>query len=303
MADLQAGIRIFCAYQANRKEPQLWLSAGTIAAIDAVPDRDCYCAGSFVPQAPWREPTLAERTLLWADEPPPREIGIAIVQVPAAILTTFIAAGVGSAATVTDAKNRMREGCQAAIAQLVDFFAPFCLGDEPPVINGMGARETGLWTSTLDRQRGCRNGLHTDNWDKLAPDQKHQATNRICVNLGCEDRYFLFINLPESALLDRLGTSSSEALSKPWKREATQAFMRQQPDYPVVKLRIAPGEAYIAPTENMIHDATTLEKRQLDIKVMLRGQYQLYPSQASASTLEEATAKSQPSQSLVRDTN
>ena len=31
-----------------------------------------------------------------------------------------------------------------------------------------------------------------------------------------------------------------------------EEFMRQQPNYPVVKLRVAPGEAYIAPTENII---------------------------------------------------
>jgi len=38
-----------------------------------------------------------------------------------------------------------------------------------------------------------------------------------------------------------------------------------------VRLAVAPGEAYIAPTENMIHDGSTLGMRHEDLQVTLRG--------------------------------
>ena len=33
-------------------------------------------------------------------------------------------------------------------------------------------------------------------------------------------------------------------------------FMERFPDVPVVRCRIGPGDAYIAPTENLVHDGS-----------------------------------------------
>jgi hypothetical protein len=49
------------------------------------------------------------------------------------------------------------------------------------------------------------------------------------------------------------------------------AFLHKFPEYPVVRLAVLPGEAYIAPTENMIHDGTTEGMRVLDQQVTVRG--------------------------------
>ena len=287
MLMLQEGIKIFCPSGEDLSNSRVWLSSGTVLAANVISD-SCYCAGAIVPQIPWRSPTAVELDLLWAHDPPPRELGIGIVQLPPEILAAFVAEGVQSVATVEEVKAKLRHQCQSALSQLTEFFAPFCLSETTITINGMGARPPGLWTSTFDRQRQCQNGLHTDSWDKLPLSQKHLATNRICVNLGCEDRFFLFINLPEVELLKWLGQWSAEALAQPWLRELTQEFMQRYPKYPVVKLRISPGEAYIAPTENMIHDATTLDMQHLDIKVMLRGHYRL-----QAASVEHSGATNQ----------
>jgi hypothetical protein len=42
-------------------------------------------------------------------------------------------------------------------------------------------------------------------------------------------------------------------------------------DYPVLRLRIQPGEAYIAPTENVVHDGSSMEMSVADISLSLRG--------------------------------
>jgi hypothetical protein len=253
--------------------PRVQLSAGTQLAFDTVPGRIQYCEGALMPKEPWREPTVAESQLLWTKEPPPPHSGIGIVRLPADVLALFADTGIASAATpqqVADVKNH--EKCRQALDRLIEYFKPFCLSDAPPVISGMGGRQPGLSTATIDNKRGCRNGLHTDNWDGLPLAKKQEATNRICLNLGRDSRYFLFVNLTEMEIFEMLGCPDS-SVNKPWTRQLTNEFMQRYPNYPVVKLRISPGEAYIAPTENIIHDASTAEMQHLDVKVMMRGYY------------------------------
>lgn len=271
---LKPGIKIFCSHLETQSIYQrIELSAGTIAA-DC--DHQNYCAGAFVPRPPWRSPSPQEFADLWTPTPLSPDLCVAVVPVPTDLMAPFMAAEVALAPTPKAAKLRLQEEpCHTAIGQLMDYFAPLCKTHTPPVLGGFGARPPNLCTTTIDRNRECRNGLHTDSWDKLSLSQKHQATNRICVNLGCDDRYFLFINLPEIELMRWLELPPNETLDQLWKREFTSAFMERYADYPVVKLSIAPGEAYIAPTENMIHDATSLNKQFLDVKVMFRGHYQI----------------------------
>lgn len=52
-----------------------------------------------------------------------------------------------------------------------------------------------------------------------------------------------------------------------------QRFMRACPDYPVVRLQIEPGEAYILPTDNLMHDASTADNSFPDITVTYLGYF------------------------------
>ncbi len=45
------------------------------------------------------------------------------------------------------------------------------------------------------------------------------------------------------------------------------------PAYPVIKLRVGPDEAYVAPTESLIHDGNTEGGSRLDIDLMVRGHF------------------------------
>jgi hypothetical protein len=44
-----------------------------------------------------------------------------------------------------------------------------------------------------------------------------------------------------------------------------------------VKVRVAPGEAYIAPTDNVIHDASTVGSQTPSITLTLRGWFTVPP--------------------------
>ena len=60
-----------------------------------------------------------------------------------------------------------------------------------------------------------------------------------------------------------------------------ELFLSNYPDYPVIKIRVSPGEAYIAPTENMIHDGCTINKQFFDVIMTIRGNFNL-PSQSKS---------------------
>ena len=48
-------------------------------------------------------------------------------------------------------------------------------------------------------------------------------------------------------------------------------FMEQFPDIPTIRCRIAPGEAYIAPTENLVHDGSSVGQSEIDEQFTIRG--------------------------------
>jgi hypothetical protein len=85
--------------------------------------------------------------------------------------------------------------------------------------------------------------------------ERRTSSNRLCLNLGQGDRYLLFVNrgideartmLDEANFIDRPNAENVTTL--------TASFLKLAPDTPVYALRIRPGEAYVAPTEYVIHD-------------------------------------------------
>jgi hypothetical protein len=115
-------------------------------------------------------------------------------------------------------------------------------------------------------------GLHIDDLDALPLARRTESTTRLCINLGRSARYLLFVNLGVARMTGMLADAGGGAdfgglRSTP----LIHAFLRRFPDYPVVRLEMRPGEAYIAPTENMIHDGATDGMDAEDEQVTVRG--------------------------------
>jgi hypothetical protein len=154
-----------------------------------------------------------------------------------------------------------------AMDKLAEYILPLSLDDESLVCKGVYLNPPGLTTVTSDRSSQNYIGLHFDSWDRLPIEERHLSSNRICINLGKEDRYLLFINLSVLTISRLIKEHTVNALKT--------AFLQAYPDYPVIKVRVSPGEAYIAPTENMIHDGCSLERNSPDIHLTIRGHFQL----------------------------
>ena len=117
-------------------------------------------------------------------------------------------------------------------------------------------------------------GLHVDEWfhDGQAP--RRWRPNRMVFNLGRQPRYFMFINIPVEEMMDDMPVG----LQSPSIREGTdigRRFMQSHPNYPVCRIRVLPGEAYIAPTENLVHDASSIGITRVDIAGHVLGQFKL----------------------------
>ena len=111
-------------------------------------------------------------------------------------------------------------------------------------------------STTFDPEFETFVGLHVDNFERRPIDTRHLSFPRVVVNLGLEPRSFVFINLPLINLLAPSGIAHSrESYQRySWAYPLAHRFMESVPDYPAVRLLLHPGEGYVAPTQNLIHD-------------------------------------------------
>jgi hypothetical protein len=138
----------------------------------------------------------------------------------------------------------------------------------------------GLRSTTQDNPKtGQYNGLHLDSskqYNFLS--ERETASNRICFNMGKYPRHLCFINLD----LKRIFNYSNDAnnfssltgadYSFIWK------FLKENCQYPVIRVKVEPFEAYIAPTENIIHDGDSEGILTFDIVFTLWSKYYYNPS-------------------------
>jgi hypothetical protein len=105
-------------------------------------------------------------------------------------------------------------------------------------------------STTRERSNGKLTGLHIDRWEKRPLSSLSSARNRVCLNMGPHPRWlvFLAIDLHEIAALCGIDVTI------PFTTSHAQTYLRRHPITPVYRLRIEPGEAYVAPTERLIHD-------------------------------------------------
>jgi hypothetical protein len=129
-------------------------------------------------------------------------------------------------------------------------------------------------TITVDRSDGARMGLHLDSWSRLPVMNRGAAPNRICLNIGPEPREFLFVNLPLPQIAARL-RAAGVPVDESDPTGMGRAFLAAFPRYPVLSLRVDPGEAYVAATENVIHDGRMDRPGVTDVTFTVLGRFGL----------------------------
>ncbi|HEX3961177.1 MAG TPA: hypothetical protein VHZ03_31920 [Trebonia sp.] len=98
-------------------------------------------------------------------------------------------------------------------------------------------------------------GLHIDTHQRLPFGERAGAMTLCSVNVGFADRYLDFVNLPVSSLVRLLAERGVPAPRS--SAELKEAFFARFADYPVLRLVLRPGQAYLCVTQNTIHDGAT----------------------------------------------
>lgn len=137
---------------------------------------------------------------------------------------------------------------------------------------GVQRSDPGLLGTTINKRDKRFIGLHVDSWTRLDVQDRADAQNRICINLGEEARIFLFLPLPIGDIQSRMKHDQRRPTS------LTRLFLELNPAVTVIACVIPPGFAYIAPTESIAHDASTVNMTKEDVTATLLGTFMPLPS-------------------------
>ena len=304
MVKLLEGIKVV-DYAPRSGKSRAWINLGTVQPVGMNFSNIPYSHNAFVPIESWRKLNRMEQRLLFRTHQNShldKSNHLGIIRLPESITEPFSDLGVALAQTAEDCEFLSQQSLyRRAIENLVSHLSPLYHSSNHLSIHPLSVNVSGLPTVTHNPTSRQFIGLHLDYWDKQPIENRHLSSNCICINLGLEDRFFLFINLTLLEILHLIQLDEpTDFIKLAW--EGRQQILRHYyfgdsmslveccpiavrhdfltgfSSYPIIKLRLSPGEAYIAPTENMIHDGCTLGKRFCDVTLTIRGHIELPPS-------------------------
>ncbi|GJH16157.1 MULTISPECIES: hypothetical protein [Caballeronia] len=145
-----------------------------------------------------------------------------------------------------------------------------------PIFFGVARNTPDASCATIDREIDSLVGLHIDNFDNLPSSQRMRGRNRISANVGTESRYFIFMphEAAEMASLILASSGQEDAERLEWdQRELVWRFFELFPRTPIYRVEVRPGEAYMAPTENIMHEGSTLGTTADDWSIVWFGEF------------------------------
>jgi hypothetical protein len=266
-ADLRLGVAERFHVRAEWRE-RLALSSGVVHGADGL-----------VPAEPWRAPEPGELDLLLAPSQPEGGVGDAargqLLALPRHLREAFwdeagAATVDASAATAFAPPTEALSGFAAA---LVDFL---CFKDVPlpegALCAVLAARE-GSPTTRRDPRSGEPRGLEFDR------ECRDVGRLRLAANLGDEPTFLTLLNLTAPALgaasdsiapLDRLGAAAPCGLDPTSLRRLRVAFFAAEPRYPLLRVRLEPGEGLLLPALDVVTDGWTLGQSEPQLLAVVR---------------------------------
>ncbi len=267
MAPLQAGVKIFRdPGLGNDGTSAVWLSAGSEVVSGRRATDAGYRPGAVVPISAWSEPSASERALLLCNEREEVRQGrtVIVARMPETVMEPLRALE----APHLESPER-DELCARAVEQLAPFFA----SRTDLTVPGLQVQAGGLRTATAHPfpEGPALIGLHVDRWHDGAYGCRAHA--QLTINLAPRDRFLVFLNVPVEQLAQEFDDHAADPAGAPrytWRPFPPQLNQRC-PSYPLVRVRIRPGEAYIAPTENLVHDVSLEGSPLDDVSFTVRG--------------------------------
>lgn len=260
-------------------EPHLVLSSGSYF-IEIPQSYHGYSYKGYAPLEPWRLPKTSDLSMLIASNPSDENSNtIGLGKISKELLFKSKILNIYSISSEEElGKIEQSPQFKTYVLELFSYFKPIIIKEEGlagPVLSFRFPHN--LKTATTNKHKKTYLGLHMDSWDTYPWHQRHLARNRICLNLGEEMRYFLFINLSAQKIISMIETKLKRTLESFGAVYLPHLFFDCFSYYEVIKIGLEPGEYYIAPTENMIHDSTMIGKKKNDIFLTFWGNFRPNP--------------------------
>ncbi|MEV5505550.1 hypothetical protein [Streptomyces orinoci] len=201
--------------------------AGSVRRCRSLADYD---DGAVVPVGDWQPLTTTEAERLWADADTPDGTVIELIRLRSALA-----------------------GKALNLDELTVGLEPFANRWKPEFL-GCATAGGGSWTTTEDAAKGRRLGLHVDNWDRLRHGARHIGRRRLCLNLGPGPRYLLIGDRTVEEICEALYEDVSQRYPH---TDDIRRYVEQGQELRSLRIRLEPGEGYIAPTELLPHDGST----------------------------------------------
>jgi len=242
---------------------QLQVCTGTESA-NQVGLQEHYVTGARVPKGPWRTPVAEEVASLIegaADSPPGETLELLSLTTEARFDRARPALKLGYA--LTTSPGEVHSDALDSLEQ----FAPELLR----AVTSAGGRmfrlasdvrvafdDPKLITTTRDPGQSNRLlGLHVDSQERKALTERGTCQRLLSVNIAAESRWFLFVNVSVRLLATTLNESGRENICRLGATSAGTTFLAGATDYPVFRVRLDPGQGYLGPVQNMLHDGST----------------------------------------------
>lgn len=258
------GVRFFCPPE------RLSASDGVREAVALGHDPRLFKPGALAPREPWRPLSETELAGLAARTGRGATNFVALVKLPRQVAALGSQLGRLSALSKLD-RGKPTDDLAAMQASLAEgVLAHFAAGDNPRTL-GIVVCDSGLPTLTTDLDDHLLWGLHVDSWFGGPTNGRCISPNRMGINIGTQPRRMQIIDLGLDEIAALLPDPPGAPPASPY--DLGLRFMRAYPDYPVTALTIHPGEAYIAATENLIHDGNSMGLTDPDVLFTILGEF------------------------------
>lgn len=275
---LESGVRIFYNSK-NSLKNRVLISNGS-RPITGSAYGFPYQENAFIPNKPWRSINSNQLDMVYCDkEKSDPKMNLSIIKLPDSVIEEVQMLGIPDIRSASDLVSLKKDrpiDYIRTLDKIYQFKSQYSLSNEPMEKLGIIVNESNRQTVTVQDNKFVL-GMHIDSWDRSNFHELNMASNRICINLGRNERHFLFVNLTLSriySLVKDYYPVNVETEEK-WRSKLIVKFFSLFPDYPILKVRIHPFEAYIAPTENIIHDGCTEGNTEMDIDITTRGHFSL----------------------------
>lgn len=222
----------------------------------------------------WRDATTAERGALDCPAAEASPSQVYVLDIPARLAEAFWAGPANAIASASsDASRKLaldgfRETLLETLADLPGFEVrstrTFDIMIGPP----------GAPSTSFDARSGEFVGLHLDDHEGLDFEGRSQGFQLLSVNLGRAPRYFQFVNRDAADILERVGGMPALPAEAQSAASLVQTFFGMFPDCPVLRLVLEPCQAYVAVTQDLIHDGATNDRGRPDIHCLLGGRFE-----------------------------